>query len=100
MDSKDYSWKWVTAEELLSHGACELCYVKVNPVDSTCNVTIYDGENALGRIIAVIDSEFVTNCELLPKEPIYCRRGLFIGLMTGCAGMLVQWRELGHKEGG
>jgi len=98
-DAKEYAWKWVTAAELLCPSACDFLYAKVNPVDDTCNVTIYDGEDASGAIISVIDSQFVTNCELSPAKPIYCRRGLYVGTMTGCVGMLVQWRPRSSKEG-
>ncbi|MBA7579991.1 hypothetical protein ES708_21877 [subsurface metagenome] len=99
MNAKEYSWKWITASELLCRSACDLLYVKVNPVDADCNVTIYNGEDASGTIISVIDSQFVTNCHLLPAEPIYCRRGLFVGEMINCVGMLVQWRPRASKEG-
>ncbi len=98
-DSKVYSWKWVTAAEILSKSACDLLYIKVMPSGGTCDVDIYDGENTNGTLIVTMNSEFITNCELLPKEPIYCRRGLYIDDLTAITGVLVQWRVRSSKEG-
>lgn len=100
MESKEYSWKWVTADELLSHGACEFLYCRLTPDGEKGWAYLYDGENTNGELFLVIATSSKYNCECRPPKPIYCRRGLYVGnLFT--AEILVQWRELGHgKEGG
>lgn len=102
MDSRAYSWRWVVASELLSHGPCEFLYARLTPtlVANVGEVILYDGEDLLGTIIVHIGAQFRTNAECNPPVPIYCRYGLFVGPLTTSDGMLVIWRELGKKGEG
>ena len=100
MESKEYSWKWITESELLSHGACELLYALLTSPDDISDCTLYDGENTNGEIIANIESLANRSTEFTPCCPIYCRRGLYVAKGTRMKGILVQWRELGHKGEG
>ncbi|GAH47650.1 unnamed protein product, partial [marine sediment metagenome] len=38
MESKEFSWKWITASELLSHGASELCHILLCCHGNNCYV--------------------------------------------------------------
>ncbi len=100
MESKEYSWKWVTADLLLSHGPCEFLYCRLTPTTDTSSAILYDGESATGIEILKIATSGLVNSECKPPVPIYCRRGLYVGSLTTANGILVIWRELGHKEGG
>jgi len=96
VESKEYSWKWVTADELLSHGACEFLYCRLTADTDVGSVILYDGENASGKQIVKIATSGLYNSECKPTKPIYCRRGLYLGSLT-TAEVLVQWRELGYR---
>ncbi len=103
MDSKEYSWKCVTADELLSHGRCDFLYAKLTPAETDngtweAYATLYDGENTLGKKIIKLHTGDRYNQECTPHMPIYCRRGLYI-TVSAVDGVLVVWRELGHKGG-
>lgn len=99
VESKAYSWKCVNAaSELLSHGACEFIYAKLTPDALAGSAILYDGENALGKKIIELNTGGLYNMECSPPVPVYCRLGLFITTST-VDGVLVIWRELGHKEG-
>lgn len=100
VESKAYSWKWVTASELLSHGACELLCAFVTPSKPQAEVDIYDGENTSGDFLTRMETSSQCCLPFLPKQPVYCRRGLYINIIKGTMGIFVQWRELGHKGGG
>lgn len=100
MESKEYSWKYVTADELLSKGPCELIYAKLTPATDVGSAIFYDGENATGKKILELATSQLYNCEVAPCVPIYCRRGLYIGTVTTVDGILVMWRELTYKEAG
>ena len=100
VESKEYSWKWVTANELLSHGRCELLYAYQVPSKPNSEADIYDGENASGDRITRMETSTQCCLPFAPKEPIYCRRGLYIDFLKGTLGIFVQWRELGHRGGG
>lgn len=100
VESKKYSWKWVTADELLSHGACELLYALLDAGAADDFVTIYNGENTSGDIIAIIRAAAKTSRAFAPKVPVYCRRGLYVDVATTTTKVFVQWRELGHKGEG
>lgn len=99
-DSKELSWAWVTADQLLSHGPCELLFAYLVVSAGSTDTHLYDGEGALGDKIVTLESAAVTGQPFKPPEPIYCRRGLYVDVGTNVTGILVQWRELGHEERG
>lgn len=94
MDSIKYSWKWVTADELLSHGPCELVYARSMTATAESNTFLYDGENTVGTPIVEFESGVNAGQEFSPKEPVYCRQGLYVDIGTNTIGVFVQWREL------
>lgn len=100
MESKEYSWAWVTNSRLLSHGACELLYAFITPSKSEAEVYLYEGESTGGNKIF----RFVTASKgtrvFSPKAPVYCRKGLYVDIGKGTEGVFVQWRELGHEGRG
>lgn len=100
-DSKEYSWKWVTASELLSRRPCDFVYAKFTPTSEAGGTTLRNGEDANGEIIAVMLTAGAYNCEVAPCKPIYCSRGLFVDTVT-TGGLLVHWREIpqgiGHPK--
>lgn len=99
LESKEYSWKFITADECLSHRACELCCTYQVPNKPNSEVDIYDGENTNGDRITRVETSSQCCLSFCPKEPVYCRRGLYINIIKGTLGIFVQWRELGHKGG-
>jgi len=96
VESKKYSWKYVTADELLSHGACEFIYAKLTPTTLAGSAILYDGENANGEKIIELNSGGLYNMECSPPVPVDCRRGLYVGSTSTIDGVLIIWRELGH----
>ena len=94
MDSIEYSWKYVTGDELLSHGECELIYAKLVSAADVGSAILYDGENANGEKIVELATSGLYTCELSPRCPVYCRRGLYVGTVTSVDGIFIQWREL------
>ena len=100
-ESSKYSWAWITASRQLHLRACELVYVYLyNDSSNMATVTIYDGENAQGDIVAVLWLNVTSSMWFKPAEPIYCRRGLFLALSDDIEGCFVQWRGLGRESGG
>lgn len=99
-DSKEYAWKWITASELLCRSACDLVDAHLVPnAAGTATAIFYDGEDTHGRIIISARVSGITHCDLHPNVPIYCRRGLYIAIITNTRGILVQWRPRLAKEG-
>lgn len=95
MESKDYSWKWVTADELLSHGPCEVFYGKFIPSSSaTATATIYDGENTSGKVVVAFRTAQSRQADFAPPVPVYCRQGLYVDGIANVKGVFVLWREL------
>ena len=99
VESKEYSWKWVTADELLSHGACEVLHAFLTSAAAAGTATLYDGENTSGVIIAILEATTNISQQIHFSKPVYCRRGLYVDVDSNVTGIFVQWRELGHKEG-
>ena len=98
MESKEYSWAWVTADRLLSHGPCELVYIMLTSAAAAATSTIYDGENTSGEIIAVLEATTNISQQLHFPKPIYCEHGLYLDIDTNATGCLVQWRELPQRR--
>jgi len=97
-DSKEYSWAWVTADRLLSHGACELIFTyHVPSTAGTSTVNFYDGENINGDLIVKCRTAESRATMFMPPKPVYCRRGLYVDIKANCLGVFVMWRELGPK---
>lgn len=94
MESKEYSWAWVTVDQCLRQGACELLAAYLVPSGATTDSALYDGENTSGKLIATLVQAVVTNLPFEPPVPIYCRRGLFVDVGTSVTGILVIWRNL------
>lgn len=94
MDSKEYSWKCVAGDEILSHGPCEFVYAKLTPTALAGSAILYDGENVKGKKIIELNTGGLFNCECAPPVPVYCRRGLYVGSTATIDGVLVIWREL------
>lgn len=100
MDSREYSWAWVTADRRLSLGPCELVFALLTAGAGNADVTLYDGENTSGDIILTLEAlQHVTQqAHLLVFA--YCRRGLYVDIGTNVTGCFIQWRELPRKGAG
>ncbi|GAJ09523.1 unnamed protein product [marine sediment metagenome] len=90
-DSKEVAWKWVNEAEVLSKSACDLIYAKFVSDETVGNTTLYDGEDTNGKPIIRLATAYITNAELAPPQPIYCRRGLYVDTITS-GDVLVMWR--------
>ena len=97
MESKEFSWKLVIADELLSRGPCELLYAHLVPSGATTNSSLYDGQNTLGEKIVTLVEAVVTGLDFRPAQPVYCRRGLYVDVGSSVTGIFVQWRELRNE---
>jgi len=94
VESKEYSWKWVTADELLSISACELLFAHLVVSSANGHATLYDGENTAGNQIVYLQAATETGMQFHPLKPVFCRRGLYVGNTSHLEGVFVQWREL------
>jgi hypothetical protein len=103
MESKEYSWAWVTADRLLSHGPCELIYAYEVVTATSLDTHIYNGQNTSGEKVATLGITVVAGtdtivaippAEFRPPVPVYCRLGLYIDKGTDVTGIFVMWREL------
>ncbi|MBA7481121.1 hypothetical protein ES707_16591 [subsurface metagenome] len=99
-NAKEYAWKWITASELLCRSACDLVDAHLVPdAAGFATAVFYNGEDTNGEIILSARVLGITHCDLHPNVPIYCRRGLYIDIVTNTRGILVQWRPRASKEG-
>lgn len=96
-ESIEYSSKWVTADEQLSTGACELIFALLTS-DAQGNgmVTFYDGESTSERLLCVLEGLQTVSQPLPLPKPIYCRRGLYVDIGANVTGVLVHWHEIGR----
>lgn len=94
LDSKEYSWRWVTASGRLSHGPCELVYVAMYPDAANDSVTIYDGEGIKGEKLVNLFVGLAFPAYFNPPVPAYCNRGLYVDVTQAPKGTFIMWREM------
>lgn len=95
----DYSWRWITASQMLSSTACELCTLIATPDGNNAVVSIYDGENASGTLMAELRILANRSVPFTIHHHAYCRRGLYIVLDAHVDGVFVQWKPLPTRRG-
>lgn len=93
-DSRTVSRQWVTAHALLCEKECELLFAYLAPSAATADVTLYDGENITGELIATLKSAAVTGHKFKPPVPIHCRKGLYVYVGSNVTGLFVMWKVL------
>lgn len=93
IDSKDCLWKFVTADELLSLGPCELIAAHLVVSAASTDSYLYDGENTTGKLITALVSQSVTGLSFNPPIPVYCKQGLYVDVGSNVTGIFILWRE-------
>jgi hypothetical protein len=94
MESKEYSWAWVTADMKLTDQTAELVSAHLVVSAASTDSAIYNGADTNGDKILALASAAVTTLPITPPVPIYCSKGLFVDVGTNVTGILVQWRNL------
>lgn len=94
MESLEYSWKWVTASEILSLRPCELCCVMLTAMTDIGQVNLYDGHNTNGERIAIIECLQNRSQMFCPHHHVPCRKGLYIERVKNVFGAFVMWKEV------
>lgn len=94
MESKKYSWAWVTAARLLTDQECELVYAQNAPTGATTTSILYNGVDANGQEIIALNAAVAMDVPFNPPVPAYCDRGLYVVPGTAVTGVFVMWRNL------
>jgi len=92
-DAKEYSWKWVTASELLCKTPCELCAVIQTCKTTPCRTHIFNGEDNTGEMVVRLECLANRSVPAILHHHIYCRRGLYVELSDDTYGIFIQWLE-------
>ncbi len=91
-DAKEYAWRFVTEDSVLSTKECDLHYASLEPSAAAADVTLYDGIDTTGVKVVALQASTKTNLEFRPRKSIYCRRGLYVDVGSNVTGVLVQFR--------
>jgi len=94
LESKEYSWAWVTADRLLTERECELIYAHMAVSDAETDTHLRNGVDANADIVVTLKSAVVTGLPFSPPVPVYCRKGLFADIGSKTSGLFVMWRNL------
>lgn len=93
-DKKPAAWRWVTADEKLSPGPCELLAVYATAAAAVGSLTMRHGTNDKGGVIVILEANTNVTEHFQPPEPVPCETGLFVDMGSNITGAFVQWREL------
>ena len=95
IDSKRYSWKWVTVNSILCRTPCEVCAVILTSDGTESVATLYNGVDGSGEVIAIVRALGNRSCPFNIHHHIYCSKGLYVDVKTDAhvTGMFVQWLE-------
>ncbi len=94
MESKNYSWQYVTIDSQLCEGPCELVSAYLVVSAASTDSAIYNGMGTKGDKIVDLKSAAVTGHLFNPPVPVYCNKGLYVDVGTSVSGILVQYRKL------
>jgi hypothetical protein len=94
LESKAYSWAWVTEDRKLTDRECELISAHLVVSAASTDSALYNGPDANGDKIIALEAAAATLKSFNPRVPIYCNKGLFVDVGTSVTGILVQWRNL------
>lgn len=86
-------WAWVTVDRVLSSGPCELIYAYLVVSAASTDSALYDGVDTAGDKIVALVSATARGHPFSPKEPVPCRKGLFVDVGTNVTGIFVEWRK-------
>lgn len=92
--SKDYGWRWITADAVLTSVPCELEAACIVTSAAATDTHLYSGENVRGDKIVTMATGDAGMFWFDPPQPVYCRRGLYADVGSNVIGLFVQWRDL------
>lgn len=91
MLNKNVQWAYVTSDRQLAKTPCWLHWAYLVVSAASTDSALYDGAGTGGSKIADLKSAAVTGHEFRPKEPVYCRQGLYVDVGTSVSGIFVEW---------
>lgn len=94
IESKEWSWEFVTADKVVAEGPCEINRLHLVPSGASTGTAVYDGASTEGtKIIGLVAATRTTHhTPFVP--PIYCGQGIYIDIGTNVEGVLIQYRRL------
>jgi hypothetical protein len=94
VESKEYSWAWVTGDRLLTDKPCELVYAHLVPSAASTGTILYNGTGAKGDEVINLVAAGAGGVEFSPPVPVYCEKGLYLVAGSAFTGCFVMWRHL------
>lgn len=93
----DFPWEWghVTTTALVKTGAGALHNITINGITTVGDITVYDGVDATGDIIAVLHLNTATSISVQPITLNYdleLTTGLYIAYGTAVADLTVTYK--------
>jgi hypothetical protein len=96
--SKEYSWAYLKASNVVATREAELVTVYVVPSAAASVVTLYNGQSTGGDVIAIMEEATMSNGIFNPTKPVYCRKGIYITIEANVTGVFVQWRNMAPED--
>jgi len=90
----EIDWRHITIDSIISESPCFLFDVAILGTAAACTVTVYDGVDTGGRFVVQLGSVTGQSFLYSPKEPLYCRQGLFIDVDTNLEDCWVHFLPL------
>jgi len=88
------SWKWFTANEIAEKGPGIISYVIVSAKGEATAVTLYDGADTNGELIATLETTAAQSRPYAFHDHLHFKKGLYVAVDTNTLGILVVWHPL------
>jgi len=98
--AKSASWRWFTFDAIATENPCILVYIILTAKANATFVSLYDGVNADGKLIATIETTANQSRPFSFHGHIWCKHGLYVDLDGDALGVLVCWHEVPKSLGG
>ncbi len=98
--ARSASWKWITADELVTPNPCILSYVILTAKNNNCTLTMHDGQDTNGEVIAVLETTANQSRPFAFHDHIQTKQGLYVNLSGDVLGILIVWHDIPKSLGG
>lgn len=94
------TYKWITADELVTPKPCILSYIILTAKDNACTLTIHDGVDTNGRVVAILETTAAQSRPFSFHGEALLQHGLYVNLSGDVLGIFICWHDVPTQVGG
>ena len=97
IESKDVSWQFIQAAQIVEKRPCELIYAKAVANGQNPESYLYHGVNNRGVKILRFVGTKSSDRTFSPRVPVLCEHGIYWGHERHHEGIFIEWRVIPER---